>query len=65
MFFFVNVKWVYVFVICSYDFVRGFYFRIVGKVFIGIMCIFKSVFIVEDCFSFIILEIVVYEFGYR
>lgn len=65
MFFFVNVKWVYVFVICSYDFVNGFFFRIMGKVFVGIMCIFKSVFIVEDCFSFIILEVVVYEFGYR
>lgn len=65
MFFFVNVKWVYVFVICSYDFVRRFFFMIMGKVFVGIMCIFKSVFIVEDCFSFIILEVVVYEFGYR
>lgn len=65
MFFNVNVNWVVFFVIYSYDLVSEFYISVIGCVYLGIMCIFKSVFIVEDSFSFIILEVVVYELGYR
>lgn len=51
--------------ICSYDLVSEFYISVIGCVYLGIMCIFKSVFVVEDSFCFINFEVVVYELGYR
>ncbi|XP_034302735.2 A disintegrin and metalloproteinase with thrombospondin motifs 10 isoform X1 [Magallana gigas] len=47
-----------------YDFAKGSSSGIVGKAFVGTMCTPKSVSIVEDRFSFIILEIAVHELGH-
>lgn len=36
-----------------------------GLVWVGVMCIFSSNFIIEDYFDVIIVIVVVYEFGYK
>lgn len=61
----VNVNWVVFFVTCSYDLASEFYTSVIGRAYLGTMCTPKSVSIVEDSFSFTILEVAAHELGHR
>lgn len=62
----VNVNWVgFFFVTCSYDLASEFYTSVIGRAYLGTMCTPKSVSIVEDSFSFTILEVAAHELGHR